>query len=97
MFKKLSAAFLIVGMLFVIGCAAHVHQVGNGAQGSSTTEARQWYVLWGLVPINNVDTNTMAGGAADYEITTSITPVDFIINAIGTYVTIHARTVSVQK
>lgn len=84
-------------MLFVIGCAAHVHQVGKGAQGSSVTEARQWYIVWGLVPINNADTNAMAGGAADYEITTSITPVDFIINAIGSYVTIHARTVTVRK
>ena len=97
MFTKLSATFLIVAMLFVIGCAAHVHKVGKGAQGSDLTVARQWYVVWGLAPINSVDTNAMAGGATDYEITTSITPVDFIINAIGGYVTIHARTVTVRK
>lgn len=97
MFRKLSATFLIVGMLFVIGCAAHVHTVGKGAQGSDTMEARQWYILWGLVPVGNADTNAMAAGATDYEIKTSITPVDFIINAIGVYVTVQARTVSVQK
>ena len=97
MFRKLSATFLIVGMLFVIGCAAHTHVVGKGAQGTDTMEARQWYVLWGLVPINDVDTNTMAAGATDYEIMTSITVVDFIINAIGSYITVNARTVTVQK
>ena len=97
MFRKLSATFLIVAMLFVIGCAAHVHTVGKGAQGGDLTEARQWYVLWGLVPINDVNTNTMAGGAADYEITTSITPLDFVINVFTTYVTVTSRTVSVRK
>ena len=97
MFRKLSVVFLIVAMLFVIGCAAHVHKVGNGAQGSDITEARQWYVLWGLVPINDVDTNTMAAGATDYEITTSITPVDFIINVVTGSITVNCRTVAVQK
>ena len=97
MFTKISAVLLIVGILFVIGCAAHVHQVGNGAQGNETMAARQWYVLWGLVPINNVDTNMMAGQTADYEITTSITPVDFIINVFTSAVTVYSRTVIVQK
>ena len=97
MFRKLSAVFLIAAMMFVIGCSAHVHTVGNGAQGYNTTEARQWYALWGLVPINNVDTNAMAGGAANYEITTSYTPLDFIINIFTTYVTVSSRTVSVRK
>lgn len=60
-------------------------------------DARQWYVLWGLVPINDVDTNAMAGQSTDYEITTSVTVVDFIINAIGSYVTVNCRTVEVRK
>ena len=97
MFRKLSVVFLIAAMLFVIGCATHVHKVGNGAQGSDITEARQWYALWGLVPINDIDTNTMAAGATDYEITTSITPVDFIISAIAGYITVNCRTVAVRK
>ena len=97
MFRKLSAVFLIVAMLFVIGCAAHTHKVGNGAQGNDITEARQWYVLWGLVPINDADTNAMAAGVTDYEITTSITLVDFIINVIGSNITVNCRTVTVRK
>ena len=97
MFTKVSAVLLIVGILFVIGCAAHVHQVGAGAKGFETVEARQWYILWGLVPINEVDTNIMAGQTTDYEITTSITPLDFIINVFTSVVTVYSRTVVVQK
>ncbi len=97
MFRRLSAAFLIVGMLFVIGCSAHVHKGGNGAQGYNVTEARQWYIVWGLVPINDVDTNAMAGEATDYEITTSYTPIDFIIGVVAGSITISSRTVSVRK
>lgn len=97
MFRKLSAVLLIVVILFVIGCATHVHQVGNGAQGNETMEARQWYILWGLVPINNVDTNTIAAQTTDYEITTSITPVDFIINVVAGSITVNCRTVIVRK
>ncbi len=97
MFTKVSAFLLIVAFLFVIGCAAHVHQVGKGAQGNEMMEARQWYVLWGLVPINDVDTNSMVGQTTDYEIMTSITPIDFIISAFTGIITVRCRTVSVQK
>ena len=97
MFRKLSAVFLIVGLLFLIGCAAHVHKVGKGAQGTDTLEARQWYVLWGLVPINDVDTNAMAGDATDYQITTQSKLLDVVISAVLSEISINCRTVTVQK
>ena len=97
MFRKLSAVFLIAAMLFVIGCSAHVHTVGKGAQGYDVTEARQWYIVWGLVPINEVDTNAMAAGATDYEITTLYSPIDFIIGVVAGSLTVSSRTVSVRK
>lgn len=97
MLRKISAAFLIVGMLCFIGCAVHVHKVGNGAQGTDMMEARQWYVLWGLVPINDVDTHAMAAGTTDYEITTETNLVDFVISAVLGQVTVTCRTVTVRK
>ncbi len=97
MFRKLSAVFLIVAMLFIIGCAAHVHKVGKGAQGNDITVARQWYILWGIVPINEVDTNAMAEGSTDYKITTLVTPLDLAISFVLSFVTIDCRTVTVQK
>ncbi len=57
----------------------------------------KWYVLWGLVPINNVDTNAMAEGATDYEITTALTPLDVVISVVLGQVTVYSRTVTVQK
>ena len=97
MFKKLSAVLLIVGMLFVIGCATHMHKVGEGAQGTDMIESRQWYVLWGLVPINDVDTQAMAGETIDYNIITEVNVLDAVINAFVGSATIYCRTVTVLK
>ena len=97
MLRKFSAIVLILGVLLLIGCAAHVHKVGNGAQGNDMMMARQWYVLFGLVPINEVDTNAMAGTATDYEIMTQYTGLDVIINIFTSAISIHSRTVIVRK
>ncbi len=97
MLTKISAALLIVAMLCVIGCAAHIHKVGNGAQGTELMAERQWYVLWGIVPINDVDSHAMAAGATDYEIVTEYTLIDGIINVFTGAVTVQCRTVAVQK
>ena len=94
MLKKFSAIVLILGVLLLIGCAAHVHKVGNGAQGNDMMIARQWYVLYGLVPIN---TNTMAGAATDYEIMTQHTGLDVIINIFTSAVSVTSRSVVVRK
>ena len=97
MFRKLSAVLLIVGILFVIGCATHTHVVGNGAQGTDMIESRQWYVLWGLVPINDVDTQVMAGEATDYNIITEENLLDIVINVLAGSASIYCRTVTVMK
>jgi hypothetical protein len=97
MLKKFSAIVLILGVLLLMGCAAHVHKVGNGAQGNDMMIARQWYVLYGLVPINEVDTNAMAGAATDYEIMTQHTGLDVIINIFTGAVSVTSRSVVVRK
>jgi hypothetical protein len=100
MLRKFSAAVLILGILFVIGCSTHVHKVGNGAQGNDMNdmiEARQWYVLFGLVPLNEVDTNVMAGGATDYEIKTQANLIDVVIGVFTAAVSVSSRTVTVRK
>ena len=98
MLRKVIAILLIGVFLFMIsGCAAHIHKVGKGAQGNQATELRQWYVLWGLVPINEVDSAEMAGNAKDYTIKTEMSPIDVIISAVAGIVTIQSRTVTVEK
>ncbi len=91
----LLAITLIICLLS--GCAAHIHKVGQGAQSSQKTEARQWYVLWGLVPINEIDTQKMANGTTDYTIKTEQSALDVIINIFTSSVSVVSRTVTVTK
>lgn len=97
MLKRCSAVLLILGVLLIIGCSAHVHTVGNGPQGNTVTEARQWYILFGYMPLNAVDTNAMAGEATDYEIRTEQKGIDIIISLFTGVVSVHSRTVTVRK
>jgi hypothetical protein len=96
--RRTVAMLLIVVMTMVmLGCSAHAHKVGAGAQGSDIQTARQWYVLWGIIPINEIDTNTMAGPVNDYEVRTEQSAVDFIISMFTGIVTVNCRTVTVTK
>ena len=92
-------------MLF-ISCATHLHTVGYGPQKGVKATARQYYLLWGLVPLNTVDTNEMAGTdingnqIEDYEIQTQFGVLDITINWISLFTTglfISSRTVTVTK
>ncbi|MFP4407564.1 MAG: Bor/Iss family lipoprotein [Spirochaetaceae bacterium] len=93
---KLSILLVAMVLLFA-GCATNEHIVGAGPQGAETVSAQQWYVLWGLVPINEVDTNEMAGGAEDYLITTEYDVLDVIINFFTNIATVQVRSVDVSK
>ncbi len=93
----MATALLLFAMFVASGCAAHTHVIGDGGDGSETVEQRQWYVLWGLVPINDVDSAEMADGAADYTIETEQSALDVIINIFTSIVSVYSRTVTVTK
>jgi hypothetical protein len=96
--KKLVAILLIACLCFMfVGCYTIEHQVGKGAQSVQKVEKKQWFVLWGLVPINKVDTQAMAAGATDYTIKTQQSFVDVVIGIFTGYVTVYPRTVTVTK
>jgi len=91
---------LIVLFAFVFtiaGCYTNHHIIGDGPQGKTELSEKQWYILWGLVPLNTVDTNKMAGDVTDYEITTQHSFVDLLISAITGIVTIQVKSVTVEK
>lgn len=92
---KLVTILLIV--LFFVGCTTNIHKIGSGPQANDSKKLRQWYLLWGLVPLNDVDTRDMAGDAKNYEIKTEFTPLDFLISIPASTVTITSRTVTVVK
>ncbi len=96
--KKVTAVVALAAMvLMLVGCAAHTHVVGDGAQTGAKEELRQWYVLWGLVPINEVNTDEMVGDADDYVIKTEQSALDVVINIFTSWVTVYSRTVTVTK
>ena len=93
--RQLTAAVLF--LLLVCGCSAHHHTVGAGATGDDSVSARQWYILWGLVPLNDVDTTELAGGSVNYEIDTEQGFLDIVINIFTGIVTVNSRTVTVTR
>ena len=96
MFKRIMVLFVpLFIVFFIFACSTHVHVVGDGSQSGQETSKRQLWVI-GLVPINEVDTRSMAGDSENYEITTQMTFMDGLISAI-TYNIISMRTVTVKK
>ena len=98
--KKAVVMIMIVSSLFLIGCSTHIHTVGTGPQTGVSNTARQYYLLYGLIPLNSVDTGAMAGGAANYEIQTQVGPMDVVINvasAVAIAGIVSSRSVTVTK
>lgn len=96
--KKLQSILLALIITFsVTSCFTIEHTVGNGSQLGTTVEKRQWFALWGLVEISDIDTKAMAGEATDYTIKTERTFVDGLIGIFTGIVTISPRTVQVTK
>ena len=71
--------------------------VGAGPSTGQAAEARQWYILWGLVPLNDVDSQAMAAGATDYEIQTEQSFLDVVMNIFTGIITVYSRTVTVTQ
>ena len=103
--NKLITITLIISMLF-ISCATHLHTVGYGPQIGVKATARQYYLLWGLIPINTIDTNEMAGldingkQIENYEIQTQVGPLDVVINSVSFFtigMILTSRTVTVTN
>ena len=82
-------------VLFISACTTHTHRVGNGAQGYDEVSKRQLWVA-SLVPINDVDTRKMAGGATDYEIQTQVDFIDIIVSGLTSGI-VTSRNVTVKK
>ncbi len=73
--KKLA---ICLAILILVGCAHNTHTVGTGPQTGEVVSARQWYFLY-YIPLNEVDSHAMAGGAANYEIRTEMNAFDLIV------------------
>jgi len=95
--KKLLVVLTCFLAVSFTSCFTVEHTVGEGSKTGVTIEQKQWYALWGLIPIIEVDTKAMAGGAENYTITTKHSFVDQLISAITGVVSIVVISVEVQK
>ncbi len=95
--KKMLVLVFIVA-LFATSCIAqHRHVVGNGPQTGVSVSRKQWYALWGLIPVGFVDTHQLAGNAQNYEIYTRQNAGDFFLNLLTGLVSFTSRSVTVTK
>lgn len=96
--KKATTIGVLAALVLVVlaGCMTHEHIVGTGAATGYTESAKQWYLIGGLIPLNNVDTKAMSGDAQNYKIITQTTVVDAILGGL-TGSLLVPRTVKVVK
>ena len=98
--KKTISMFMIISMLILVGCSTHVHTIGTGPQTGIQKSARQYYILYGLIPVNTVNTGKMVGDATNYEIQSQVGAMDALINtasAVAIAGLVSSRTVTVTK
>jgi hypothetical protein len=97
--KKTLASLALLGALTLpmSSCYTMSHQVGSGGTGASESSERQWFILFGLVPINHVDSHEMAGGASDYTVTTEQSALDVLINIFTAWISVYSREITVSK
>ena len=85
--------------LLLPGCFTFQHTVGRGPQSPTpavTTETR-WFALYGIVPLDDVDSAALVGSARDYRVTTKFTFVDVVITTFTSFVTLYRQSVIVEK
>ena len=87
---------LATALLPTVGCVSHQHTVGLGATGTGQASQRQYYFLFGLVQVNEVDTQRLAPDLTSYTIDTRFGLVDLVLSPLLLPFTLTTRTVTVR-
>lgn len=96
--KRVMCLVLVLALAWgSLGCYTMKHTIGTGPQTGVESSDRQWYILWGLVPLGRVDGGDIAGGAQNYRITTKIGVVDIVLNIFTGLFSIYSQTVIVER
>ena len=102
---KVKTVFLLFASAVMLSsCSATMHTVGTGGKGDCKSVGqydatkKQWYLFYGLLPLNKVDSKTLAGGDQNYTIRTTTTFVDGLIAVPGSYLLgLKSQTIRVSK
>jgi ABC-type lipopolysaccharide export system ATPase subunit len=74
----------------------HTHVVGLGPTGTGETTVRQFYIVFGLIPLNEVDTQRFATELTSYAVDTRVAFVDLLLAPLLLPLTATSRTVTVR-
>lgn len=75
-------SYLFVVCMFLTSCYTQSYAVGSGAQTGVTVREKNHYLIAGLAPIKTADPSKMAGDAKNYQVTTTHSFVDGLINLL---------------
>ena len=102
--KILNSVFgLFLLLILLSSCNATMHTVGNGGKGNGKpgnydNKKKEWYLFWGLLPLNHVDSKELAGGSQNYTIRTTTSFGDGLISIVGSYLLgLRTQTIRVSK
>lgn len=76
----LNATLALALAISLTSCYTQSYAVGSGAKTGVTVTEKSHYVIYGLAPIKTANPTKMAGDAKDYEVTTTHSFVDGLIN-----------------
>jgi len=93
----LALVTLVLVLPLATSCKTHRHRIAGGATGIGQQSERQWYWLFGLAQINEVNVQRMVPDLTSYDIETSQTFVDFLLAPLLFPFTLATRTVTVYR
>ena len=86
---------MVLAVLSTPGCLSHHHLVGLGPTGLGQESSRQFYMLFGLVRMNEVDPQRMAGDLTSYTVDSEFSFLDLLLAPILLPFSFTSRTVTV--
>ena len=89
--------FAVCLLCLAPACYVNTHRIGTGPTGIGEESARQYYIFFGLLQLNDVNVQRMAGDLSGYEITTKRSLTDYLLFPLLGWFTITSRTVIVRR
>jgi hypothetical protein len=97
--RECGLALMSSATLLLSGCFSMETTVGRGPQHApATVEYHQrWFALYGLWPMDDFDSKSLAGDSRDYRVTTAFTFSDVVMSTLTSFVTFYRQTVTIEK
>ncbi len=95
--KTIAAALALGALLLAPSCMTFRHKVHNGPLGTVQVQKEQYFFLFGLVPLNQVDSAALAAPQKSYSIQTEFSFTDLLVSALLSPLTVVRQTVTVKK